>query len=152
MASDDVPTVTISRAAAPELRDLRRAVLREGRDEPANSHPADDDESTVHLAARDADGVVVGCVTLVRDARSVDGIDVPVHLVLMAVDPTFQGVGVGALLLTEAQRVCRDRGDGIWAAARVSALGFYERFGFRATGDEFVGAMHLPHRMVVWGT
>ncbi len=111
---------------------------------------ADDDPDTVHLAARDGSGGVVGCVSLVRDSRRFGDVDVDVHLVLMAVAFERQGERIGELLITAAQAVVSGDGPRIWAAARSTALGFYERCGFRAVGDEFVGAMDLPHRLVVW--
>lgn len=143
-------TVSIGPATAADLLDLRRQVLRDGRDDPPSSHVADDDPDTVHLAARDGSGGVVGCVSLVRDSRRFGDVDVDVHLVLMAVAFERQGERIGELLIGAAQAVVSGDGPRIWAAARSTALGFYERCGFRAVGDEFVGAMDLPHRLVVW--
>lgn len=139
----------VERVAAIDLVDVRRRVLRDGRTDLSADHPADDDPTTVHLAVRN-DGEVVGAVTLLRDSRTVEGVDVAVHLVLMAVAPEHQGQGIGAMLIAEAQSQCGRDGSGIWAAARISALGFYERLGFRADGEEFIGAMDLRHRLVVW--
>ena len=46
-------TVSIGPATAADLLDLRRQVLRDGRDDPPSSHVSDDAPDTVHLAARD---------------------------------------------------------------------------------------------------
>lgn len=143
-------TVSIGSATASELLELRRRVLRDGKDDPPSAHVADDDPDTIHLAARDGSGVVVGCVTVASDPREFDGVDVPMHLVLMAVAPERRGEGIGERLVHAAQDAASGRGSGMWAAARSTALGFYERCEFRVVGDEFVGAMHLPHHLVVW--
>lgn len=144
-------SVSIGPAPASELLDLRRRVLRDGKDEPPSVHVADDDPATIHLAARDdGSGEIVGCVTLARDQRSFDGVDVPVHLVLMAVAPGRQGERIGERLIAAAKAAVPDDDPRIWAGARSTALGFYERCGFRVVSDEFVGAMHLPHHLVVW--
>lgn len=140
--------IGIERAKGADLLDLRRRVLRDGRDHPPAAHPGDEREGTVHLAARVDDAAVVGCVSLIREPRSFEGVEVPVQLVLMAVDPSVQGSGVGALLVAEAQSIIAP--DAIWAAARSTALGFYERCGFTVVSDEYIGRMHLPHYDVVW--
>jgi hypothetical protein len=37
----------------------------------------------------------------------------------------------------------------LWANARVSALGFYERLGFEIVGEEYVyGPLELPHKII----
>ncbi len=143
-------TVSIGPATAAELLDLRRQVLREGRADPPSSHVADDAPDTIHLAARDESGQVVGCVSLVREPRRFGDVDVAVQLVLMAVAFERQGERIGELLIGAAQAAAPGDGPRIWAAARSTALGFYERCGYRSVGDEFVGAMDLPHRLVVW--
>ena len=57
---------------------------------------------------------------------------------------------MGGLLLDEAERRARAAGaEWLWAEGRDSALGFYERAGWRVEGDGFVAAMDLPHHVVV---
>lgn len=146
--SEDASVFTIERVVASDLLELRRRVLRDGRDDPPATHAGDDAVGTIHLAARDSSGVVVGCVSLVRETRSFGDVDVPVQLCLMAVDPSMQATGVGAALVAEAQRSVAP--DAIWAAARSTALGFYERCGFDIVSDEYIGRMDLPHHDVVW--
>ena len=47
----------------------------------------------------------------------------------------------------------RNRGaEVLWANGRDTALGFYERIGFRVDGDGFVDdEMHLEHHVVLAG-
>jgi GNAT superfamily N-acetyltransferase len=66
----------------------------------------------------------------------------------MAVEPRHQGTGVGRCLLAEAEGELRAAGGtGLWANARDTAIGFYERAGWVVVGGgyEVVGLPH--HRM-----
>lgn|GEM_PF-4726277 len=53
-------------------------------------------------------------------------------------------------LVRAAQGAAKADGYDLWAAARLSALGFYRRLGLHPTGDESTEAIHLPHRRVLW--
>lgn len=71
-----------------------------------------------------------------------------VQLRQMAVSPAMQGRGVGRALLKYMEHDARSRGyTEILAEARVSALPFYAKLGYTASGEvyEHVG---LPHRMI----
>lgn len=89
-----------------------------------------------HVLARDETGQPIGCGRLT-----------PEHKIgRMAVLSEWRGHGVGVALLREL--VTRARAMGwpeVALAAQVSVLGFYERAGFTAYGDEFEDA-GLQHR------
>ena len=71
-----------------------------------------------------------------------------VQLRQMAVSPAMQGHGVGRTLLEYMERDAQSLGyTEIVAEARVSALPFYIKLGYIASGEiyEHVG---LPHRMI----
>ncbi len=64
----------------------------------------------------------------------------------MAVLADWRGRGVGSALLQELLAVAAQSGLGaVYLHAQVSALGFYESFGFRAEGPVFDEAA-IPHR------
>jgi predicted GNAT family N-acyltransferase len=89
-----------------------------------------------HVLARDESGQPIGCGRLT-----------PAHKIgRMAVLPDWRGHGVGAALLRDLVGLARAQG---WPAvaldAQVSAIGFYERAGFVAHGEEFEDA-GLVHR------
>ena len=130
-----------------ELVALRRAVLRNGRTDPPSEHPDDHRVTSLHLGLEDPDGGVIGGVTVV--VNPLPGF-ATLHLVLMAVDPGHRRRGIGRLLVEQVQEHARAAGLSVWAAARVTALGFYVDLGFRPIGDDFVGRMDLPHRRVLW--
>jgi predicted N-acetyltransferase YhbS len=137
----------LAEVAPGRLVPLRRSVLRDGRTDLPASYPSDDDASTLHLAAIDPDGEVVGGVTVVVDPLPGAA---TLRLGLMAVDPAHQGRGIGRALVTSVQDRAAGAGLAVWAASRVSALPFYGRLGFRPRGDTYVGPMDLPHRRVGW--
>ena len=146
--------LVVTSVDAGSVIELRRAVLRDGRTDIAASLDVDDLHETLHLAAFERvpglDGSPLACLTLIPDPWDERPAQVRVRLALMAVDHAAQGSGVGGRLLEVAQRAAAHAGTGIWAFARVTALGFYERQGFAPIGEPYVGAMDLAHHSVVW--
>jgi predicted GNAT family N-acyltransferase len=67
----------------------------------------------------------------------------------MAVAPAHQGSGLGRRLLAEVERRLRERGfRQLTMSARSTAVGFYEKMGYRTEGDEYV-SVTVPHvRMI----
>jgi predicted GNAT family N-acyltransferase len=129
---------------------LRRAVLRPGWPTGARMH-GDEDPSALHLAARDADGNVLGaCVLLERPY--------PLHperphawqLRGMVTAEGLRGRGIGAAVLTAAVDEVRRRGGRLlWCQARDEAIGFYARHGFVEEGEYFVHEeTGIVHRMM----
>lgn len=60
------------------------------------------------------------------------------YFAMLSVDPAFQKQGLGARLIADIERRCRDAGcqalDIEVVNLRAELPAFYERFGFRATG------------------
>lgn len=137
----------LAEAGPSDLVALRRAVLRDGRDEPPATYPGDGRASTLHLGLTTPGGRVVGAVTVLHDPWPAVA---SLHLVGMAVDPHWQRRGVGRDLVGAVQDAAATAGLDVWAAARMAALDFYRRHGFRPLGPEFTGAMGLAHRRVLW--
>jgi GNAT superfamily N-acetyltransferase len=136
--------VTVRRADAAELIDLRHAILRAGLPRDTAVFLGDDEPASRHVAAVDALGRVIGCATAI--ARP--WLDQPAFQVRgMATHPDFRGAGVGRAMLEvlesllAEQRVTRE----IWCDARVPAVGFYERIGWRVSSDPFVIPSAGPH-------
>lgn len=64
----------------------------------------------------------------------------------MAVPKNMQGKGIGAALLVFAENIARDKGyKRITMNARNTAIGFYERAGYKIYGTDFI-EVGLPHR------
>lgn len=129
-----------SQAEFQGLIDLRWHVLRPGRPRASAHLPGDEAPETVHWVALDGDDRVVGCATVLAS----DGL----QLRGMAVDPHWQGKGVGA----EIVRSIVDRAEGrrLWCNARLSAAGFYRRCGFVEEGGHFEIEGIGPHVKMAW--
>jgi predicted GNAT family N-acyltransferase len=68
-----------------------------------------------------------------------------VRLRQMAVSANLQGKGIGRVLMSFAENVARDHGyRRLTMHARKSALGFYEKNGYRICSDEF-NEVTIPH-------
>jgi predicted GNAT family N-acyltransferase len=118
------------------LLDLRHTVFVQEQGVPEARERDGLDADCWHVLARDESGQPIGCGRLT-----------PAHKIgRMAVLQAWRGQGVGAALLREL--IARARAQGwpeVALDAQVSALGFYQREGFVAHGDEFEDA-GLPHR------
>lgn len=126
--------MTVVEVAAEATRDLRARVLRDGTHDDV-VFAGDDAPGTVHLAAIDQGGRVLGVGSFYEE-------DGDVKLRGMAVDPEAQGSGAGRAILEAAHE--RYRGRLLWASCRDSALGFYERLGWRVVGEGY-DTPHGPH-------
>ena len=63
----------------------------------------------------------------------------------MAVAPAHQGKGIGQRIMLEMEKSLRARGyKSFELDARVTAVGFYEKLGYTAVGDEFM-EVTVPH-------
>jgi GNAT superfamily N-acetyltransferase len=66
----------------------------------------------------------------------------------MAVVSGLQGKGIGKVLLQFAENIARDRGyKKIVMHARKTAVGFYEKLGYRVTSTEFE-EVTIPHHVM----
>ena len=129
---------------------LRHRILREGRPFEAARSKQDGKAGTVHFAALDGDTVVGAITTFPEDTplaprRRADRIR------SMAVADGWRKAGIGKMLMQAVVDLARRRGaEVLWANGRDTALGFYERIGFRAVGEGFVdNEMHLGHHVVI---
>lgn len=126
--------------AAAETLDLRGRVLRDGR--PHEGFPEDDWPATFHLGVRD-DGVLVGVASFIPRG------DGTWQLRGMAVEASVQGRGIGRAILAAAEARLRAAGArAAWANGRDSALGFYERLGWRVVGDGYPMGSGIPHHRI----
>src|SRR4051812_4543863 len=141
-------TLVVHRARVDEIFPLRHAVLRPGR--PVSYSVYSEDDGAVHIGAWD-DDMLVGCATVFPDpwagTAAQPSEQSAWRLRGMAVDPSRQGSGVGREVLAAAVDAAVGGGAPLmWANARTSALGFYQRHGWRVVGEEFIAAdTGLPH-------
>lgn len=140
----------LRRVEAAVVRPLRRAVLRPGSPDEELVYAGDDDPDAGHVAAYIGDEVA-GIASVTR--QPYDGVATAWRLRGMATAPAARGTGLGALLLAACvDHVAEHGGTLLWCNARTPALGFYERFGFEAAGEEFdipgIGPHYVMRRTV----
>jgi predicted GNAT family N-acyltransferase len=82
---------------------------------------------------------MLGCCLLTKIDKD------SVRLRQMAVQNNLQGKGIGASMMNFAENVARDAGyRRLIMHARKTAIGFYEKFGYKPTGKEFI-EVSIPH-------
>jgi ribosomal protein S18 acetylase RimI-like enzyme len=82
---------------------------------------------------------MLGCCMLIKQDPAT------VRLRQMAVLNNLQGKGIGRALMQFAENIARDRGfHKITMHARKTAIGFYEKLGYRVCGQEFE-EVTIPH-------
>lgn len=116
---------------------LRLAVLRPGRPLKAAQFPGDDLPGTVHFGAF-RDGHLVGIASLfVAELPDHPG-EPALQLRGMATAPEVRGQGFGRALVVECLAYAQAQHMKIfWFNARLVALGFYRKLGFKIIGDKF---------------
>jgi predicted GNAT family N-acyltransferase len=82
---------------------------------------------------------LLGCCLLTRMDQHT------MRLRQMAVPNSMQGKGIGRALMIFAENIARDLGyKKLCMHARKTALGFYEKLGYSASGEEFT-EVTIPH-------
>lgn len=135
-------TLVTATASGPKwqaISALRRRVFIEEQQVPENEEWDAADTTATHIAAIYHTGEkyqLIGCARLLPDG----------HIGRMAVQKKWRGRGVGAALVQFTLGVARRANLANTSLnAQTHAIGFYERFGFVAEGDEFIDA-GIPHR------
>jgi predicted GNAT family N-acyltransferase len=119
-----------------ELHAIRRAVFVDEQRVPEELEWDDADADCRHVLAYSPKGTAIGTGRLLSDG----------HIGRMAVLKAWRGKGVGSAILVFLIGLAREKGFRVLRLhAQTHALGFYEKYGFVATGDEFMEA-GIPHR------
>ncbi len=118
--------------------DLRLQMLRKPLNLSFTEEELEKEKNDILIGCFDDDRME-GCCLLTQTEPGV------VRLRQMAVISGLQGKGLGRALMQFAENVARDMGyKKITMHARKTALGFYEKLGYRACGDEFI-EVTVPH-------
>jgi predicted GNAT family N-acyltransferase len=121
--------------AVERLRAIRECVFIREQGVPEELEWDGLDAECIHLLAETGQGDAIGTVRLLADG----------HIGRMAVLKEWRGKGVGRALLLRTIALARDRGlHRVVLNAQTTALGFYQKAGFKASGGEFMDA-GIPH-------
>lgn len=113
-----------------QMVDLRNDILRKPLGMVLDAIDIETDEENILIGAFE-DEKMLGCCMLVQK-------DGTILLRQMAVKNQLQGKGIGRALMEFAENIARDIGyKEIAMHARSSSTGFYEKLGYKITGDEF---------------
>ena len=121
-----------------QMIDLRDHVLRKPLGLSFSREDLEKEKEDILIGCFDDDKLEACCLLTKVDPKTV-------RLRQMAVLSGLQGKGVGRILMQFAENIARDRGyRKLLMHARKTALGFYEKLGYRVNGDEFV-EVTIPH-------
>ncbi len=135
--------VTVRRATGAEMVDLRHAVLRQGLPRTDAIFSADCVSSSGHFGAF-LDGETLCCATFHlnhwEDAAAF-------QLRGMATHPAYRGRGLGAAVLTLAERTMTAEQNvlQLWCNAREPAVPFYQSMGWKVVSERFEIPTAGPH-------
>ncbi|ROS04575.1 putative GNAT family N-acyltransferase [Sinobacterium caligoides] len=118
-----------------ELTEIRTKVFIEEQSCPPDEEWDEYDRSSKHFIAYQ-DDIVLGCGRLMESGQ----------IGRMAVYKHARGLGVGGAILATIVKYCAANNiENVMLNAQTHAIGFYQRYGFEATGDTFMEA-GIPHQ------
>ena len=121
-----------------QMISLRNEVLRKPLHLTFQAEELDKEKNDILIGAFDEDKIL-GCCLLTKIDKDC------VRLRQMAVQNNLQGKGIGASMMNFAENVSLDAGyKKIIMHARKTAIGFYEKLGYKVTGEEFE-EVSIPH-------
>ena len=124
-----------------QMVDLRNEILRKPLGLTFDPGELEREKEDILISAFEED-ILLGCCLLTKvDNQSV-------RLRQMAVQNNLQGKGIGASMMNYAENVARDAGyHKMIMHARKTAIGFYEKLGYKVTGREFE-EITIPHMIM----
>ena len=124
-----------------KMIDLRSRMLRIPLGLTFTETELNNEKDDLLIAAFDEDEMLGCCILTKEDEQTL-------RLRQMAVKNNLQGKGIGAAIILFGENLARDKGyKKITMHARNTAIGFYEKFGYKVTGEEFVEVKLLHHSM-----
>jgi len=121
-----------------QMVDLRLQLLRKPLGLSFTRDELEREKSDILLGCFEDDKLEACCVLTEVDPSTV-------RLRQMAVGSALQGKGIGRVLMNFAENIARDRKyTRLTMHARKSAVGFYEKSGYRICSDEFT-EVTIPH-------
>lgn len=121
-----------------QMLKLRNEILRRPLGLSFAPEELDREKEDILIGAFDDDELLACCLLTKVDNKCL-------KLRQMAVQDNLQGKGIGASMMNFAELLARDKGyRKLIMHARKTALGFYEKLGYKVVGEEFT-EVTLPH-------
>ena len=128
-----------------EIRPLRLKILRPGCQPDSVIYDCDIDPTCFHIGAKIKDKVVGVATFYQLDHKEIKG-KKSCRLRGMATDDKFQNQGIGKEVLEYSFLYLKNKNiDLLWCNARLIAIGFYKKIGFKVYGDLFEIKNIGPH-------
>lgn len=120
---------------------LRYSILRAPLGLNFSQEDLDKEKDHIHIASFEDDELLGCCMLTKVDPHTL-------QLRQMAVKDNLQRKGIGASIVSFAESIAKDKGyRRIIMHARDTAIGFYEKFGYKVKGDPFK-EVNLPHHVM----
>ena len=120
---------------------LRYQILRQPLGLSFSTDELDKEKDNLLIAAFDDDEMVGCCMLTPKNSQML-------QIRQMAVQNNLQGKGIGASLMSFIENLARDKGyKCLMMHARNTAIGFYEKFGYKVIGSEFI-EVDVPHHVM----
>ena len=124
-----------------QMVDLRFEIMRKPLGLSFSPEELAKEKDDILIGAFDED-VMTGCCIITNMHKGC------ARLRQMAVQKNMQGKGIGESIMTFAENLCRDKGfKTLTMHARDTAIGFYEKFGYKVKGDQFI-EINIPHHIM----
>ena len=121
-----------------QMVDLRNEILRKPLGMQFKKEELQGEKEDILIGAFEEEKMI-GCCLLTKVDNQI------ARLRQMAVQNNVQGKGIGATMMNFAENVARDYGyKSLIMHARKSAIGFYEKLGYKVSGTEFE-EVTIPH-------
>jgi predicted GNAT family N-acyltransferase len=121
-----------------QMVSLRNEILRKPLGLSLDQEDLDKETDDILMGAFEDDKLLGCCLLTITDLQTI-------RLRQMAVPNNMQGKGIGRALMTFAENIARDRGfRRLTMHARKTAIGFYQKLGYRVSGEEF-NEVTIPH-------
>ena len=131
-------TVAYGSPAYHQTVDLRDRILRQPLGLAFTPEQLAAEKDDLHLTIWSAH-TLAGCLVLTPQPAQT------VKMRQVAIDPTYQGQGIGTMLVQYSEDVARKQGyTTMCCHARESAVSFYKKLGYTVKGDVFT-EVTLPH-------
>ncbi len=128
------------------MYDLRYRVLRQAWNQARGSEIADDDKDALHAIVYTNQNKVIACCRAHLVAQE------QVQLRFMAVDPDYQGIGLGKAILLYIEKKATEKFKPVKQIvlhARENAVKFYKSNGYELVSESYILFNSIQHYLMI---